>query len=352
MAARTTVPKVAIACQGGGSHAAFAAGVLQRLFSDELFKRFELVGLSGTSGGAMCSALAWAGLLIDGPADSVRRLGAFWRDLEARNGPDIVANALGVWYTRLPVNADISPYLYPPLAEERLRALLGKHLPFDALPSDPARRARPTLLIGATDVQSGDRVIFAGEHLNQDQLVASAAVPPLYRAIEASGRWCWDGLFSSNPPVREFTDFNLDARPDEIWVVQINPQRRKELPESPNEIIDRRNELSGNLALGQELYFATRINALLAQDKKLASRYKSIKIRLVPMHLDARDYPGPLDYASKFDRNPALIHALLRKGRERAEWFFDARSDWPREDTAPHRSIYATQPIAVSIKNS
>ncbi|WP_277184748.1 patatin-like phospholipase family protein [Caballeronia sp. BR00000012568055] len=342
------IPKVAIACQGGGSHAAFAAGVLQRLFSAECFNRFELVGLSGTSGGAMCSAIAWAGLLLDGPADAVERLAGFWRDLEARAAPDIVANALGVWVTRLPVSAEVSPYLYPPIAEDRLRELLSKHLPFNALPTDSARRAKPTLLIGATDVRTGDRLIFPGEHLNQDQLVASAAVPPIYRAVEASGHLCWDGLFSSNPPVREFTDFDLAHRPDEIWVVQINPQRRHELPESSNEIIDRRNELSGNLALGQELYFTTRINALIEQDESLKARYKPIKIRVVQMHLEARDYPGPLDYASKLDRNPALIHALLRKGRERAEWFFDARSDWPRDGTAPHRSVYATKPTVMS----
>lgn len=344
------IPKVAIACQGGGSHAAFAAGVLERLFGEECFRRFELVGLSGTSGGAMCSALAWAGLLLGGPKDAAERLAAFWKDLEARDGPDIIANALGTWYARLPINAEISPYLYPPIAEERLRELLGKHLPFASLPTEPERRAKPTLLIGSTDVQTGDRVIFPGEKLNQDQLVASAAVPPLYRAIAADGRMCWDGLFSSNPPVREFTDFDLDRRPDEIWVVQINPQYRRELPESMNEIIDRRNELSGNLALGQELYFTTRVNEWLAADKTLGKRYKPIKVRVVQMHLDAKDYPGPLDYASKLDRNPALIHALIRKGRERAEWFFDARSDWPREGTAPHKSVYATTPAAVSGK--
>ena len=342
------IPKVAIACQGGGSHAAFAAGVLERLLSDELYARFELVALSGTSGGAMCSALAWGGLLLGGPADAVRRLAGFWKDLEARDGPDIVANAVGTWYARLPINAEISPYLYPPIAEERLRELLGRYLPFASLPEEPGLRSRPTLLIGATDVRSGDRVIFPGETLDQDQLVASAAVPPLYRAVAASGRMCWDGLFSSNPPVREFTDFAIDMRPDEIWVVQINPQHRRELPESMNEIIDRRNELSGNLALGQELWFTTRVNELLKADKSLAKRYKPIKVRVVQMHLDPKDYPGQLDYASKLDRNPALIHALIRKGRERAEWFFDARSDWPREGTAPHKSVYATQPAAVS----
>jgi NTE family protein len=341
-----TKPKVAIACQGGGSHAAFAAGVLQRLLGDE-YARFELVGLSGTSGGAMCSALAWAGLLIGGADDAVHRLGAFWRDLEARAAPDIVANALGVWYTRLPVNAEISAYLYPPVAEDRLRELLSAHLPFDALPSDPARRAHPALLIGATDVRSGDRLIFTGEHLTQDQLLASAAVPPLYRAIEAEGRMCWDGLFSSNPPVREFTDLDFERRPDEIWVVQINPQNRRELPKSSNEIIDRRNELAGNLALGQELYFTDRINALLTEHKALAKRYKPIKVRVVQIHVDPRDYPGALDYASKFDRNPALIHALMRSGRERAEWFFDARSDWPRDDVAPQRSVYVRRSHAM-----
>ena len=346
------IPKVAIACQGGGSHAAFAAGILDRLLSGEFLNRFELVALSGTSGGAMCGALAWAGLLLGGPPDARRRLAGFWKDLEAREGPDIVANAVGTWYARLPVNAEISPYLYPPVAEERLRELLDKHLPFASLPTEPKQRAQPTLLVGATDVRTGDRVIFPGDRLDQDQLVASAAVPPLYRAVAADGRMCWDGLFSSNPPVREFTDLGLDTRPDEIWVVQINPQYRRELPESTNEIIDRRNELSGNLALGQELYFTTRVNELLKADKSLEKRYKPIKVRVVQMQLDARDYPGPLDYASKLDRNPALIHALIRKGRERAEWFFDARSDWPREGTAPHKSVYASTPAAMSAKTS
>jgi NTE family protein len=43
--------KVAIACQGGGSHTAFAAGVLSVLLAKENGERFDLVALSGTSGG-------------------------------------------------------------------------------------------------------------------------------------------------------------------------------------------------------------------------------------------------------------------------------------------------------------
>jgi hypothetical protein len=46
--------RVAIACQGGGSHTAFTAGVLARLFDGDELDGCEVVGLSGTSGGAVC----------------------------------------------------------------------------------------------------------------------------------------------------------------------------------------------------------------------------------------------------------------------------------------------------------
>lgn len=117
---------------------------------------------------------------------------------------------------------------------------------------------------------------FEGESLTYDELIASAAVPPLFRAVHAQGTLFWDGLFSRNPPVCEFTD--LPERPDEICVVQINPQQRRREPRSMPEIIDRRNELSANLALSQELFFITKINELLAQHPSLRARYKPINI--------------------------------------------------------------------------
>src|SRR4029077_17421339 len=58
-----TIPKVAIACQGGGSHAAFAAGILSGLLRPGRRERFQLVALTGTSGGAVCASLAWRGLV-------------------------------------------------------------------------------------------------------------------------------------------------------------------------------------------------------------------------------------------------------------------------------------------------
>ena len=85
-------------------------------------------------------------------------------------------------------------------------------------------------------------------------VLASAAIPTLFRAVHVDGGTYWDGLFSQNPPVREL----LDTRPDELWVIQINPTARADEPTTVLDIADRRNELAGNLSLYQELHGSSR----------------------------------------------------------------------------------------------
>ena len=330
----SNIPTVAIACQGGGSHAAFAAGVLDALLDDQHFPRFHLIGLSGTSGGALCAALAWRGLVKEDPLDGRRRLINFWRDLMVHDPLDAIANFWHVWSTRAPVRLEVSPYLYEPVAESRLRSLLQTHLQLDELRSEPGRQNEPLLLVGATDVLNGDRIVFRGGSLTVDSLLASAAVPPLFRAIRADGRVYWDGLFTANPPVREFTDLR-DQVPDEVWVIQVNPQQREQEPRTSGAIIDRMNELSGNLSLGQELFFLDKINGLIDKHPPLAERYKKIRIRVVALPDEA------LDLASKYDRRAEVIEGLLERGRKQAADFFGPQSEWPRADTIPTKSVSA-----------
>src|SRR3954470_18527305 len=120
----SAVPKVAIALQGGGSHAAFAAGVLDQLLGTWRRDRFELLALSGTSGGALCAALAWRGLVASGPDEATRRLIAFWRDLEVHDVVDAIGNFWAVQWARAPITVEVSPYLYEPTAEPKLQELL------------------------------------------------------------------------------------------------------------------------------------------------------------------------------------------------------------------------------------
>lgn len=332
-----SIPRVAIACQGGGSYAAFGAGILSRLLEPELSRRFRLVALSGTSGGAMTAALVWRGLVGSGAAEARERCLSFWRALQAGEGnwADYLASSWDVWSARTPLLVDAMPYATGPLAESVLRNLVREHLQLEQLTTDPVRRARPKLFIGATDVVNGDRVIFPGETLELDQVIASAAVPPLFRAVKAGGHKCWDGLFTTNAPVREFTD--IEARPDEIWVVQVNPQHRAQEPRTLREIKDRTNELSGNLSLGQELYFIERINQLIARHPSCRNDYQPIRVRVVS--LDAEQVDVGLDIPAKLDRRRGFMDELIEAGRSRAAWFFDERSRWPRSGTIPARSV-------------
>jgi NTE family protein len=324
-------PRVAIACQGGGSHAAFTAGVLDQLLATAFRDRFELTALSGTSGGAVCAALVWAGLVAggnDAHRNAARRLLGFWQDLSADGLFDSILNFWSVWMARLPISAEISPYTYRPLAASRLRELLEKYVGIEKLPMDESRRRMPKLLIGVTDIINGEGRPLTGETLTYDDIIASAAIPPLYRAVHTRGSYYWDGLFNRNPPIREFTDLPLAERPDEIWVVRLNPNHRDREPVTMSEIIDRRNELSGNLALDQELYFIHKVNELLAKYKHVEEGevYKPIVVREVELNRPDLDYP------SKLDRRPELIKDLMERGRLTAPRFFedDSKKDFEK----------------------
>ena len=94
---RTRTRRVAIACQGGGSHTAFTAGVLKRVFSADEFGRYEVVGLSGSSGGAVCALLAWYGLIDDDPIQAGELLRQFWIDNSARGPAEMLVNSWILW---------------------------------------------------------------------------------------------------------------------------------------------------------------------------------------------------------------------------------------------------------------
>jgi len=84
----TNKPKIALACQGGGSQTAFTAGVLKAIFDGGIHHEREIIALTGTSGGAVNAALAWYGLLKAAKGDTMpisKRIADFWEDLAAKH---------------------------------------------------------------------------------------------------------------------------------------------------------------------------------------------------------------------------------------------------------------------------
>lgn len=326
---RPPAKRIAIACQGGGSHTAFTAGVLQSLLGCMASDRHCIHALSGTSGGALCAALAWTGLLQGKPEHGAALLDSFWERMTTTQLPDFWSNQWLLLQQRsrailgLP---EISPYLLPNTGQDFLADLLREHIPFEQLQS-LITPASPSLMIGAVEVLSGDFTVFhshprKGEPaISVAALLASAAIPEMFRAVHIDKGIYWDGLFSQNPPIRGFLSGkeSRDAKPDEIWVIQINPDRRSGEPKTANDIDDRRNELSGNLSMKQELFFVAQTNDWLHKKWLSAAHLKHVDVRFIPLELD-------LDYASKLDRSPAFIHRLLAEGRRKGSEFLDQLS--------------------------
>ncbi|HVZ89685.1 MAG TPA: patatin-like phospholipase family protein [Polyangia bacterium] len=318
--------RVAIACQGGGSHTAFTAGVLQGML-ERIPEDVEIVALSGTSGGAICAALAWDSLIRNNPAGGVRKLRAFWDAMSARDPLDQIANQslMTVMSLRdLMVLPEISPYHLPVWGEEKFRAMLNEYFNFEELRELARRPKAPILEIGAVEVLSGHFEIFTGEELCAECILASAAIPEMFRAVTVPGRGVfWDGLFSQNPPIHDLIDHQID----ELWVIQINSSTCARIPTDTHEILDRRNALSGNLSMEQELKFIDTINRALADGTFSDPRYR--RIRVARISLDRE-----LNYRSKLDRRPELLAELRDYGIMKWKRFIKERQAWMDDTNA------------------
>jgi NTE family protein len=339
-----TVPneprRVAIACQGGGSHTAFTAGVLKRLFQSAELSKYQIVGLSGTSGGAVCALLAWYALVEKRPQQIGVLLDEFWADNSANTPLERLVNSWVVWAGALEhfvVAPAVSPYdsFVSITSLDEFRAMLERRVDFDGL-SIQTDMSEPMLVIGAVDVLSGEFKAFnsRAEKISAEMILASAAIPTLFRSVHVDDGTYWDGLFSQNPPIKEL----IDASPDEMWVIQINPKTRPDEPKNVVDIADRRNELSGNLSLHQELHFIEKIDQLLDQGL-LASdgRYKPIVVRLIELSQS-------LGTVSKLNRDPAFIRGLMRRGEERAADFLASlafEEAWRSRDLDAVMSFFA-----------
>jgi NTE family protein len=322
--ASTDRTQVAIACQGGGSHTAFAAGVLREILSEwkDGNETFELVGISGSSGGAFNALAAWYGIVTGDETDAISLLDALWEDIAASDAFDRLLNGWVANYARLASTGiglpQVSPYYSPAASagQRRLATILERHVDFDALPQLCATET-PELAVGAVDLNDGEFVTFTNEDVTVDAVLASAAVPVLFEAVEIDGHRHWDGLLSQNPPVKDLLSVPGDRTPDELWVIQVNPQIRTETPKSISEIVDRRNELAGNLSLNQELRIVERLNEWIESGHFDHPEYTTTTIE----RIESTGY----DQATKLDRDPAFLEQLVAEGEDRAAAFFEDR---------------------------
>jgi len=356
--------KIAIACQGGGSQTAFTAGALKALCEANIQDEFEIVSISGTSGGAVCAALLWFGSEKD-ERPVWRRLIDFWHDNTAQSWLEQSFNLFVVGSLRM-ANIGLIPTLQlspaSPLIQSagtvatlghrenfrNFRSLLETHLDFDEIASWGPRVKRPILMIGAANVTTGKLTKFISirEPIRVEHILASCAVPSIFPAVQIDGDGYWDGLFSDNPPLQELIrpeSVGNENVPEEIWLIKINPTACERVPELPDEIIDRRNQLEGNISLFQQLRHLAMLNDMLLDNafcpEYLAQFDMKSPIRIPrsfsedgarPYHIPCIEMPvdlqARLDYESKLDRSAANIERLIAAGEVSARRFLQERA--------------------------
>ncbi|WP_013322941.1 patatin-like phospholipase family protein [Gloeothece verrucosa] len=356
-------PKIAIACQGGGSQTAFTAGVLKALFENKVQDYFNIVSLSGTSGGAICAFLIWYSLK-KGDEIIWKRMIDFWQDNSAQTYQERFFNDFVIksleWVSKglLPQYA-LSPYspaakIWFSFATQGLRSrftdlkeLLETHIDFSELKTWGPQLEAPILVLGSCNIITGKLHKFVSrlESIKVEHLLASACVPNIFPAVSIEEMAYWDGLFSDNPPIRSLIRpkfVGLENIPQEIWVIKINPTATDKIPEKPDDIADRRNEVEGNVSLFQSLDQVELINDLFLRnafkDEFLAETELREPIKIpksfaddpdrdyyIPMIEMSKELADSLNYESKLDRCPESLKRLIDDGEKQGKLFLETR---------------------------
>src|SRR5512147_1533134 len=211
--------RIAVACQGGGTHAAFTWGVLTTILNTkkswdarpEVGDTFDIIAVSGTSAGALCALATWYGLVPNsaeadcGTIDkAVERLDSSWTSFAATTPVEIAHNSMAStllqWKARgVPIPGS-SPYdIYGTLGLAGLSmmgarrqylefpALLEALCPhFDRIDWPAVAKADVRILVGAIEVLSGNFEVFdSNKTLQQMGLLSAGDEPDQYSAT----RW-------------------------------------------------------------------------------------------------------------------------------------------------------------------
>jgi NTE family protein len=341
--ANTQPVPIDLALQGGGSHGAFTWGVLDRLLEDN---SLHFAGVCGTSAGALNAAVLATGLAQGGRAGAQAALRAFWLDVSAQGA------CFGSWPAHMgsglsAFNLDhnpfyawgnqflraFSPYQFNPLGDNPLRAVLLRHVKPQVL-----KTGALSVFVAATAVRTGQPRIFDRNDLSIDALLASSCLPQLFRAVEIQGQPYWDGGYSGNPALWPLI-YNTDAM--DIVLVKVSPLLRQDLPNTPEEISDRVNEITFNAGLIGEMRAIAFVQRLIEKGKLSPGEYKNLRLHMVA------DEAGlaPLNASSKLNTEREFLEALHSLGRAAAErWLIEHRAAVGHKSSLDIRETFLQTP--------
>ncbi|GIV43020.1 MAG: alpha/beta hydrolase [Bacteroidia bacterium] len=311
--------RLGIAIQGGGAHGAFTWGMLERLLD---LPDLEVVGVVGTSAGAMNASCLAYGLNSGGPEKAKEILATFWKKISQKSKYSLLQPSFldlmmhkgdmdfSPGYNLFTMMTHLfSPYQLNPLNINPLKDVIEEVIDFDVL----KQAYQPKLFLCATNVLTCKPKVFMGQELSADACMASACLPFMFQAVEIDGNAYWDGGYMGNPPIFpliKYTDV------DDILILKINPIKIKNIPKTSKDIEDRINEISFNSSLMAEIKMVHFINQLI--DKGiLIEGLRKIRFHAISADEALEDF----SISSKLNASWDFIEHLYGLGRRYAkEW--------------------------------
>lgn len=314
-----------LALQGGGAHGAYTWGVLDRLLEEP---GFAIEAISATSSGAVNAVAMAHGWIEDGREGARAHLARIWQRIGEKGSLASwgFASAAGGGAWLLELARHFTPAQFNPLGLNPLADLLDELVDFDRLRATPPFR----LHLAATRVRDGALVLFGGDRITRDAVLASACLPQLFAAVVVDGETYWDGGYAGNPALAPLV---YEARARDLLCILVQPLERPRLPASAREIADRAMELAFTTTFLRELE-ALATNQRMIQGKlaltSLGRRLQSLRLHLLEPGESLADAGGK----AKLDTRPAMLRALCSLGRERADaWLSTHRSALGRRST-------------------
>lgn len=312
--------RINLALQGGGSHGAFAWGVLDRLFEDG---RIAVEGIVGTSAGAMNAAVTAYGLALGGNSGARSALRRFWEAVAERGHWSIMQPS---WLDQLvsPGSLDFSPgwilmdtlsRMLSPYQMNRtnyhpLRDILSQQIDFEALRHTDGVK----LFVCASNVITNRLHVFSGQEISVDAVLASACIPTMFQSIEIDGKHYWDGGYMGNPPIFPII-YNCTST--DVILIMINPIEVAQIPQTAQAILDRINTLSFNSSLMREMRAINFVNRLVEKGFDDNGRLKKMLIHCI----DAEAEMSGLGASSKLNVSRDFLNRLFELGRRQADAF-------------------------------
>ncbi|HLK26201.1 MAG TPA: patatin-like phospholipase family protein [Caulobacteraceae bacterium] len=239
--------RVALVLQGGGALGSYQAGVYEALSLSDYLPDW----VAGISIGAINAAI----IAGNPPERRVERLRDFWQGITspwpvfpagAPDGARRRASALTALVFGRPgffAPRTLAMHLFaatPPSLYETgaLKGTLERLVDFDRLNARDIRFS-----IAAVNVRTGDFAYFdnAEMEIRPEHVMASAALPPAFPAVEIDGEWYWDGGLVSNTPLQYVLEY-VPRRSRLTFQVDLF-QARGPLPANLEEVAERAKDI-------------------------------------------------------------------------------------------------------------